>query len=303
IENDRLMTPVLLTQVKTRDGMVLDGIVVRPRRKTKTALVWLHGLSSRFSSGQPLIRELSRRSARSGITYLKFSTRGHDIVARDRKRFIGSAFEKFEDCVLDIRAIVNFAKRLGCRNIILAGHSTGANKALYYLYKTRDRSVKGLVLVGPLNDILAESKRIGRAKLVKAIAIAGKLKNKNPLALMPQNYGIWTSRRYWSLFHPGEREDVFPYYNPRAGWKELKSVRPPIAVIIGSRDEHLDRPAKSLIEVFRAHAAKSKSFSGIIVRSAGHSFIGKEQELAQSIISWIKGICNPPSRSSRASPA
>jgi alpha-beta hydrolase superfamily lysophospholipase len=134
------MLPVYLTKIKTRDGVTLEGIAVLPRRKSNTALVWLHGLSSRFSSGQTLIKELSAACQKSGIGYFKFNNRGHDIVNRDLPEKLGGAgFEKFEDCVLDIRAMLNFAGNLGYKKIILAGHSTGANKALYYLYKTRDR--------------------------------------------------------------------------------------------------------------------------------------------------------------------
>ena len=132
------MIPVLLTKIKTREGLVLEGIVVEPRRKdkNKTAIIWLHGLSSKFYSGQTLIRELSSVCRRAGVGYFKFNNRGHDVADWENAGMIGAGFEKFTDCVLDIRAMILFAKKLGYKDIILAGHSTGANKALYYVYKT-----------------------------------------------------------------------------------------------------------------------------------------------------------------------
>ncbi len=281
------MFPVFLTRVKTKDGLTLEGIYLKPRRKSKIAIVWLHGLSSRFSSGQTLIRELGGLCQKRGIGYLKFNNRGHDIAARGVKGLVGSGFEKFKDCVLDIKAAVNLAHRLGYRKIILAGHSTGANKALYYLYKIRDRSVKGLMLLGPINDLVAEEKRIGKRRLANTLALAKRLEGK-PRTVICQDKRVYSPARYISLYNPGEAEDVFPYYNPRAKWKELKSVKAPVAVVIGGRDQFLDKSAKQFIEVFRQNAKSAKSFSGIIIKGANHGFHKKEKELSQSVIKWIK---------------
>lgn len=289
------MIPVLLTSIKTRDGITLDGIAVLPKQKSDTALIWIHGLSSRFSSGQTLIKELSRACMKNHIGYFKFNTRGHDIVSRD-KNFIGSCFENFRDCVYDIRAMILYAKKLGFKKVILAGHSTGANKALFYAYKTKDHAVKGMVLVGPINDVAAETKRYGKRILTKAVHIAEILAKKNPQALIPQRYGIYSASRFLSLYRPGSAEDVFPYYNSyettshKNLWKELKSIRAPIAIILGSRDEHLDRPAKDLLKIFQAHASSTKSFTGVIIPQANHSFRKKEKELTDVLIHWVKQI-------------
>lgn len=281
------MIPVLLAKTKTSDGITLEGIYVPPIRKAKTALIWIHGLASRFSSGQTLIKELSAACAKNGIGYFKFNNRGHDIVNKDAlpKGLSGSGFEKFEECILDIRAIVKFAKKLGYRDIILAGHSTGANKILYYLYQTRDRSIRGLALINPISDIAAEKKRIGEKRLVKILQVVRRLSQNS---LIPQKYGIYTARRYLSLYMGGSPEDVFPYHNPKAKWTELKTARVPLIVILGSCDEYLDRPAKHLLELFRENSSSTKSFRGIIIKGAKHSFRGKEKELSASLIFWIK---------------
>ena len=282
------MIPVLLTKIKTRDGITLDGIYLPPRGKKRYALIWIHGLLSQFSSGQTLIKELSSRTAREGIGYFKFNNRGYGIVARGGKHLIGSAYEKFEDCVFDIRVAIGYAKQLGYRNIILAGHSTGANKVLHYIYKTRDTRVKKIILLGPINDIAAEESRIGKKKLAQTLAYAKRLYHKDPHALIIQKDRLYTAARYISLCEASRAEDTFPYNNPRAEWKQLRSVKIPLAVFIGSRDEYLDRPAKNLIEIFKNNAARTASFSGIIIKNAGHSFVKKEKELAQKIMEWIK---------------
>lgn len=283
------MIPVYLTRVKTSDGISLEGIVVLPKRRSKTALVWVHGLTSRFSSGQSLIKELSSRLQRNNIAYFKFNNRGHDVAYKDRgdTGFRGGCFEKFEKSIHDIRAVVNLAKSLGYKKIILAGSSTGANKALYYLYKTKDQSIKKLILAAPISDIPAGKKIYGKKKFTHGIHIARRLKKD---ALMPPEFGLQTAERYLSLYTPQRSEDVVPYHDRKANWKELKSVHIPLLVLIGSQDEYLDRTPQNFIEIFRKHAPNKKGFSGIIIKGARHGFYKKEKELAGVITSWVKKI-------------
>jgi len=305
------MIPVLLTRVKTRDYIILDGIAVLPRRRSDTALIWIHGLGSNFSRGQTLMKELSEQCVKNCIAYFKFNTRGHDVVNRDApdgKGLQGAGFEKFEDCVLDIRAMIAYARAQGYKKIILAGHSTGANKSLYYLYKTRDPAVKGLLLLGPVSDIAAGRKKFGAAGLSRGVALATKLAKKDPRALMPLSYGIFSAQRFLSMFCQGATENIFPYLDPAAEWKALKSIRVPLCVIFGERDEYLDpvrspsrrrrddrrlrrltsNGAQKLIDIFRANARWTKSFSSAIIKSANHGFEKKEKQLADAIIRWIK---------------
>lgn len=289
------MIPVLLTQVKTSDGFILDGFVITPKHVSKTAIIWLHGLGSRFSSGQTLIKELALQCSENGFGYLKFNLRGNNKVTSGienskNKKFLGSAFERFQDCTLDIRAIINFAGSLGYRNIILAGHSTGSNKALYYTYKTKDQRIKAIALLSPISDIAAGLQRYGRRKIIKAIKIAEKIDKKNPFRLMPEEYGIYSAQRFLSLYRPDGIEDVFPYYNANGSWKELKSIKSPVSVFIGSTDEYLTRKPKNFLKIFQERALQAKKFSGFIIKGAGHSFIGKEKILTRALINWIKNI-------------
>lgn len=283
------MIPVHLTSIKTRDGIILEGIAVLPKRKTKTALIWLHGLSSRFSSGQKVMQEVSNACQHACIGYFKFNTRGHDVAFLANNKIIGGGFERFEDCVHDIHAMIRHARKLGFSDIILAGHSTGANKSLYYCHKTKDKSVKNLILLGAISDIVALRKKMGIKKFTKAYAIAKRLR-KDSKALMPTQYGLFSARRFWSLCHIGEKEDVFPYYDNKRKWKVLKSIRMPVAVIIGSRDQYLDRAPASYLATFKRHALLTKRFHGIIIKNANHGFHRREKEVANEIIKCINGL-------------
>ena len=279
--------PVSLVSVRTRDGLSLAGLLCEPRGRRQTALIWVHGLGSTFANGQPLIRALARRLTAAGLGYLKCDTRGHHLVARAGRRLAGAGFERFGESVRDVRAAIDFAGRAGYRRVILAGHSTGANKALHYMARVRDRRVAGLMLLGPISDVAGETRRVGRRELRRRVAVAERVARRDPEALVPRAFGFYSARRYLSLYRPGGAEDVFPYYRPDARWTALASVRVPVAVVVGDRDQYLDRPAAALIEAFARQATRARSFAGVIVRGADHGFARREEALARTMVRWI----------------
>ena len=119
--------------------------------------------------------------------------------------------------------------------------------------------------------------------------LAKKLAARKDASLLFSSRGyLYSAKRCLSLYTPGTAEDTFPYYREYTDWRAFKSMRVPLAVIIGSRDEGLDRPAKKLIEIFEKNAPNAKSFSGIVIKGANHSFRGKEKELSREIIKFIK---------------
>ncbi|MGH7398354.1 MAG: alpha/beta hydrolase [Candidatus Rokuibacteriota bacterium] len=280
--------PVSLVSIRTRDGVVLEGVAAEPRGRRRTALIWVHGLGSRFSSGQPLIRTLSARLNASGIGYLKLNNRGHGTVARVGDRLAGAAFERFEESVHDIRAMIALAVESGYREVILAGHSTGANKVLHYAARTRDRRVIGLILLGPISDVAGERRRIGRRELDRRVAAAARIARRDPEALVPRRFGFLSARRFLSLYRPGETEDLFPYYRADARWAALRRVRVPVAVMVGGRDEYLDRKAAQLVAAFERNATRTPAFRGTVILRASHGFDRHEDALAREIVRWAR---------------
>jgi len=281
---------VSLVTVRTRDGVALNGVLVEPRGRRRAAFIWVHGLGSTFAGGQPLIGVLSRRLTAAGIAYLKCDTRGHSIVARAGRRLGGAAFERFGESVRDVRAMVDFARRAGYRRVILAGHSTGANKVLHYAARRRDRRVIALMLLGPVSDIAGEMKRVGRRELRRRVAVAERIARRDGDALVPRAFGFWSARRYLSLYRPGEAEDVFPYYRPDAHWSALRRVRLPVAAVIGGRDEYLDRRPQELLGAFARNATRAPSFTGIVIPGARHGFQRHEDALARAVVRWIRPL-------------
>ncbi|MFH1112165.1 MAG: alpha/beta fold hydrolase [Patescibacteria group bacterium] len=291
-----------LEQVITKDKIVLDGLIAEPARKSRQALIWIHGHTSKFYSGQQRIHELAQFCRKANIALVIFNNRGHDVIThllkKNSKRargfstiLSGGNVEKFTDCLFDIQAVIQLVSKLGYKQIYLAGHSTGANKILYYMYKIRDKRIKGLGLIAPVSDVAARKKQLGKQfdRELKEVKTLWR-KNKNNFLSSRLSDQPMTAARYISLYNPGSAEDVFPYYNPQSKAWELASIRIPLLVMLGERDEYLDQSAYKTMHWFKIKSVKTRKFTGIVLPKAWHSFVKQEALLARSIISWIKKI-------------
>ena len=68
-----------------------------------------------------------------------------------KEETIGSWNERFKYTDEDIEAYLAFAEEEGYEHIILAGHSLGANKVIYYLSRHKDPRVEHFFLLSPAN--------------------------------------------------------------------------------------------------------------------------------------------------------
>ncbi|OHA52779.1 MAG: hypothetical protein A2991_00480 [Candidatus Terrybacteria bacterium RIFCSPLOWO2_01_FULL_58_14] len=289
---------VELTRIVTADGVPLDGAIADAKGRKRAAVLFVHGLTSTFSRSRALWESLARAGQHRGIGVAAFNTRGHDIIAsyaiggRRRKRYrtLGAALEDFRDCIHDLHSGIRFLKKRGYRRILLVGHSTGAQKTAYYLSQVRDRAVAGLVLAGPLSDVAIRQKQLGKTFSRNIAAVERFAKRHGKTALLPPTltWGYWSAQRYLSLFKPGNDEDIFPYHNPKARWTNFRRIHVPTLILIGARDEHLDRSAEELIAAFRAHAPERVRLHTLAISRAGHNFRRHENAFSTSVIRWIE---------------
>lgn len=281
-----------LASVRTADDLLLDGVAFHPRGKKRTALLWIHGLSGTFYHQRGILFELSRNMGRAGVGAAAFNNRGFGIISRSNKHTVGVAFEDFTKCVLDLRAMISKLVSMGYHDVVLIGHSTGANKAVYYLSKTHDRRVKGLVLAGGLSDIAADAISPSGAKaLHRAVRTAERLvASRRGSELMVVDGKYYTAKRVVSLYKPGQAEDVFPVHDPKGRWTAMRSIRISTLMVFGDKDEHMDRSAKKLIELYRSKLVSARKISGSIIAGADHGFKGKERQFASAISVWYREV-------------
>jgi len=293
------MKPFYLVETTTRDKLIHQGIFYRPENPGKKALLWVHGLTSTFYGSIFPYETLVSQCEKNGLGFAAFNNRGHDgitsIKKEDHRKTTGyhqinggAGFEIFKETIYDIDAGISFLIRRGFTQIILLGHSTGANKVCYYAGSEKDKRVVGVILASPTSDRLNQK---DKTKLAKDLQYMQELVNKgqgNELQIGLSFFPM-TPKRYLSLFTPNSLEDQFDYGDPRPRMKYFSKIKQPLLVILGSFDESLDRPAKEVINVFDSYQ-NSSSYKSVIIKDATHGYTGKEKEFVQHLFDWITSL-------------
>ena len=303
-----MMQPCFHIEIVTPKKVVLDGLWYGPYsakaskgkpKKPKRVIVWVHGLGSSMFSKLEIADELVDNKT----AVLVFNNRGHDKVASVRKTNgayvrAGAVHEVFTDCVDDIQGAINFAKKQGAKDVYLAGHSTGCQKAVYWASK-KGRGVRGVIILGPMSDYSAELMAQGKKAIQNAALHARAYMKKGKKHLMlPEDIWRWPwiadAQRFLSLYSGTGAEEIFTYWDSSKNPRTLKSVRLPILVMIAEKEEFSHIPAKQIAAWFEKHLYAGEV---VIVPKVGHSFSsrggsasggnGGEKKVAAHIRSFI----------------
>jgi len=246
------MKPFYLTEITTTDGLVHQGIFSAPKKPGKRAILWVHGLTGRFYGDKEIMEAFADECGNRGWGFAAFNNRGHDHITGmhkvDQKNpggftyaMGGGGYEKFEECIFDIHAGVDFLVSRGFPEVFVVGHSTGALKVIYSEGTKPHENVAGVVLAGAISDRLGpevdkEKLSIQIAQMEKLIAEGKGDELVNGLAFFPM-----TPKRFISLYKKGSAEDVVDYGDENPKMTAFSKILKPTLVIISGQDENLDR--------------------------------------------------------------
>ncbi|MBI3366383.1 DUF1749 domain-containing protein, partial [Candidatus Roizmanbacteria bacterium] len=224
------MLPGNLVKTITSDGLELNGFWMN--HKSDIAVFHSHGTAGDFYSHQ-FIEEEGQMLAKKKISFLTANNRGHDVYADIRKYnkgkvewiTIGGGFEKFEDCLLDIKAWLDFLQEQGVKKIILQAHSL-TQKILYYQWKKKDRRVVGEIHLSPCNDAGMVKLRIGEKKYNEINSLVNELikKGKGDELLPKECFVVcpMSALAYYGYLTEEGPGNLFPYHDPKSKkWEAL----------------------------------------------------------------------------------
>lgn len=284
-----------LVRIITSDGLELSGFFMD--QKSDLAVLHFHGTAGNFYTHK-FIEVEGEKLSKEKISFLTANNRGHDVYADIRKHKngkvewtqIGGGFEKFEDCLLDIDAWINFLVKRGVKKIILQGHSL-SQKNLYYQYIKKNPKLIGQIHLSPQNDdglmfySLGEKKYREINKKIKKMIEEGRGNEVLPKELSPVSY-VTSAQMYYGYLTNYGVGTLTPYHAPNSNnWKIISQVKQPILVTFGSEDIYM-KP--SVDEAAKIIKEKNKKVDIAIIRGASHSYLGYEKELVEIILNWIK---------------
>ena len=287
-------------RVLTPDGIELQGFFVTPSGGvSEITVLHIHGLAGNFYENR-FIDYIAEALSKIHINFLTFNNRGHDYIAdflyqeKDTGKItykqIGAAFETFRECVLDIKAWIEFLKSRGSNKIIIQGHSHGAIKAVYYLSETQDSQVIGLILLSPSDDLGLQRSDLGE-KFNEALEVAKKLVSEGrEKELMPKEYFVYpiSAKTYLDSFERGSPLGIFNLSRTdREEFPELQKIKVPVLVIIGTVEEAFLGEPQQFLSDLESLFKNTESFTGYVIEGAPHNYLGHEEKISEKIGQWV----------------
>lgn len=280
-----------IIRINTSDNAELQGILYEPEKSKEIIFIHVHGYAGNFYENH-FLDYYSGFLTKNDIAFLSFNNRGHDYISdipvhkESRIDFIsgGSAYERVSWINNDIDAAVNYALKLGYKEIYLQGHSLGCNKVFKYIIDSRHDFIKQCVLLAPCDIVNYEIETDGREVYDKKVEIAKKLfNNGNGSSLISNSeYGVYkwemvSAETFLDFREENNIIDYFKYRKEGCKCEEFDSLSIPLTVIIGSEDEYINGTDKA--ERFFKDNYTYDKLSVNIIKGAMHSFYGYEAEI------------------------
>jgi hypothetical protein len=281
------------------DGIRLQGLMFEPDFESATIVIHIHGMAGSFYENS-FIPIMAKKYTDEGLAFLAFNNRGHDYLC-DLERVTlsgteslmgGAAYESITDSLFDIDGAIAFAKGNSYKNIILQGHSSGANKIVYSLAQ-KPLDTIGIVLLSPCDDVGLHIDDVGEKRSKLLILAETLVKEGTPEALMPENtfFNFWLSAKtYIEYFKEGSPFDTFPYRDSDNTFSMFSSFSLPIFVSFGTNGEYLLQSPEVVQKILDKKKSPHTTISFNVIDGASHSYTGKEEIIVSKILEWIKTI-------------
>ncbi|MFI5270499.1 MAG: alpha/beta hydrolase [Candidatus Saccharimonadales bacterium] len=307
------MSKLQLVSIRSKDKLILPGLLYSPPAPTKTVAVWLHGMGDNgMFYNPPRINALGKSLNEKNIAFFSFNNRGahHNKVLRiddsalpekSQHYQAGTYFEKIADCVQDIDGALDFLYELGFSTFYLLGHSTGANKICTYHASSSNNPFSKYVLAAPSDDIGGYYDELGKDKFWRTLDRAKDLVNKGKsYKAMALSSGMhpFSAQAAVDIMDPDGAYNTFPYYEEktkRIGTKplfqEYSTFDKPTLVVFGEQDEYQGTAgnaegACNILEKYLPETIQADSAFKLI-KNTDHGFHGAEQEFAETIARWL----------------
>ncbi|MAZ56364.1 hypothetical protein CL653_01070 [bacterium] len=287
-------------RIYTEDGLELHGLLHEPDQPTKAVLVHVHGMGGNFYENK-FVDYLAKELTDAGIALCVFNNRGCELIkdtykivegAKPEMVRVGTAYEIFEESVLDIQRFIKFVEDAGFSKIHLSGHSLGCPKTAYYISETQDERISSLLLMSP-SDMLGLV-RSQPEQCKKSIEEAKQLMSagKGQQLLSDWVWGEYptSAQTYLSLFGDDAEDAIFNFYNPDDKLEALSKIKIPTYAVMGTKDDALVVPIEETFSRMEGALLNSSKVKTEILGEANHGYRGHEQELADSVTAWIRGL-------------
>ncbi|MDE7402565.1 MAG: alpha/beta hydrolase [Muribaculaceae bacterium] len=274
-----------LIKAQTRRGVQLDGVIFA-KGGENTVVIAITGIHGNFYSN-PMYYNIGDTLCEHGIAFIYAQTNDafnkmETVNTRTgNNEIIGSFNECFDDICDDINAYVKFAEAKGYGNIILAGHSLGANKVIHYLANAQDTSVKHYILVSPANmKYMLSNVTDDERDIIRYYVDNGMEDRMLPFPFM--GWAPMIAKTAWQWLWRNPLDNV--HSDSDGDFSEVERIRQTGALIIGTYDRFSYGEPRAFIELINSHTQQPDMNEVIFVEGTGHVYTEREQMLADIIL-------------------
>lgn len=278
--------------VPTKRGVVLSGVLFRAQqeRTSDTVMIAITGIHGNFYSN-PFYYNIGDTLNAGGIDFIYAQT--NDAfgqiqtvnVNTGKEELIGSWNERFSYTDEDIDAYLTFAQREGYRHIILAGHSLGANKVIYYLSRHHDEGVAHFFLLSPANLTYMMSGVTEREKQ----EILAQVERGDGDEMLPFPFMGWVeciANTAWDWQFSGLLDNV---HTAKDGdFSQAEKITHTGALLVGTYDNFTDGDPAEFLRNLNAHMPTAAQNKLIFIEKTGHTYQMKNQEVAEEILRQLQ---------------
>lgn len=274
--------------IPTKRGILLEGALFGTG-SADTVMIAITGIHGNFYSN-PFYYTVGGTLSAAGIDFIyaqtcnAFGTILTPNVRTGGTETIGSWNERFADALDDVAAYVDFAERQGYRHIVLAGHSLGANKVIYYLSTTHDPRVEHFFLLSPANmDYMTAGVSAAERDYVRHSFAAGLTDSMLPFLLMG-----WVECQVGTAYDwlfSGLLNNV--HTSPQADFSQVEHISHTGALLIGTYDNFTDGDPAGFLRLINSHMPSASRNRQLFIERTGHTYQQKHQELADDILKTL----------------
>ena len=276
----------------TKRGAVLTGVLFwdEHSKNADTVMIAITGIHGNFYSN-PFYVNIGNTLNAGGIDFIYAQTNDAfgeiPIINANTggKETIGSWNERFEYTEEDIDAYLTYAVKKGYRHIILAGHSLGANKVIYYLSRHHDSRVERFFLLSPANlDYMMSGVTEHEKRVIRQMVESGRGNDRLPFPYMGWVECIAYTAYDWQF--SGLLNNV--HTEPDGDFSQCAKITHTGALLVGTYDNFTDGDPAAFLKNINSHMPTAKENALIFIERTGHTYQMKHQEVAELILKQMK---------------
>ncbi len=275
--------------VPTKRGTMLNGVLFEAQ-SADTVVIAITGIHGNFYSN-PFYYNFGDTLNSGNIDFIYAQT--NDALGKidtvnvktGQPEIIGSFKEDFHDTDEDIAAYLDYAEQAGYKHIILAGHSLGANKMIYYLSRHHDQRVEHFLLLSPANLSHMTSDTSEREKrIVRQMVETGHGQEFLPFYFMGW-LPCYADTAYQWLF-----TDVLNnvHVEKDGDFSQCEKITHTGALLIGTYDRFTYGDPAGFLKNINDHMPTAAQNKLIFIEKTGHTYQQKEQEVADAILKLVR---------------